>query len=61
MTEALDFDDRAFGRQRLIESVWNYAELDATALAKQLLWDVRRFVGLASQTDDITIVAAKVG
>jgi len=61
VTEALDFNDRAFGRQRLIESVWQYAELDAATLAKQLLWDVRRFVGLAPQTDDITIVVAKVG
>lgn len=60
VTEALDFDDKLFGRKRLIESVRRYAKLDATTLAKQLLWDVRRFVGLAPQTDDITIVVAKV-
>lgn len=60
VTEALDFNDGAFGRERLIESVRTYAELDAPTLAKQLLWDVRRFVGLAPQTDDITIVVAKM-
>ncbi len=61
VTEALDFDDRAFGRERLIESVRANTHLDAPTLAKQLLWDLRRFVGLASQTDDITIVVTKVG
>jgi len=61
VTEALDFQDRAYGRDRLIASVRRYADLDAPPLAKQLLWDVRRFVGLSAQTDDITIVAAKVG
>ncbi|MCP4592127.1 MAG: SpoIIE family protein phosphatase [bacterium] len=60
VNEALDFDERMFGRERLRESVWRYAKLDAPTLAKQLLWDVRRFVGLARQTDDITIVVAKV-
>ncbi len=60
VTEALDFNDQAFGSERLIESVRRHAELDAVTLAKQLLWDVRRFVGLAPQTDDITIVVAKV-
>ena len=68
VSEALDFNDQAFGRERLIESVWKHAKLDArpgesvaATVAKQLLWDVRRFVGLAPQTDDITIVVAEVG
>ena len=29
-------------------------------IAKQLLWDVRRFVGLAPQSDDMTLVVLRV-
>jgi serine phosphatase RsbU (regulator of sigma subunit) len=34
--------------------------LPAQQLAQQLLWDVRRFVGLADQSDDITILVVKI-
>ena len=61
ITEALNFEGQAFGRRRLEESVLRYRSEKVHTLAKQLLWDVRRFAGLARQTDDITIVAAKVG
>ena len=58
--EALDFQAIAYGRARLLASVKKYRELDATQLAQQILWDVRRFVGLADQSDDITVVVTKV-
>lgn len=61
VTEALNFEGEAFGRRRLEESILRYRREKVHTLAKQLLWDVRRFAGLARQTDDITIVAAKVG
>ena len=61
VTEALDFQDRAFGRDRLKESIGRYRDERVETLAKQLLWDVRRFAGLATQSDDITIVAARIG
>lgn len=60
VTEALDFEDRAYGESRLRDSIRRHAELPATQLAEQLLWDVRRFAGLADQSDDITIVVVKV-
>lgn len=60
ITEALNFQGEAYGEARLEESIRRYRELPAQTLATQLLWDVRRFVGLARQTDDITIVTAKV-
>ena len=37
----------------------SHARLDANQIAQQILWDVRRFVGLADQTDDITVVTMK--
>lgn len=61
VTDAWDFSERRFTRERLIESVRRHRRLDTSNLAKELLWDVRRFVGLANQLDDITLVVAKVG
>ena len=57
--EAMDFDEKAYGRERLAASVHRHQDLDARGLAQQVLWDVRRFVGLADQSDDITVVAVK--
>ena len=60
MTEALNFEDEEFGRQRLRQSILRHREEPVEIVAKQLLWDVRRYAGLAPQADDITIVAARV-
>ena len=46
--------------KQLLKSVKKHRTLDAPTMALQLLWDVRRFVGLADQSDDITIVVTKV-
>lgn len=59
VTEALNFSGEAYGMDRLRESISRHQALDAQALAQQLLWDVRRFAGLADQSDDITIVVIK--
>ncbi len=59
VTEAMGFDGQCFGPDRLLKSIWRHRELGAQQLAHQILWDVRRFVGLAEQSDDITIVVAK--
>jgi sigma-B regulation protein RsbU (phosphoserine phosphatase) len=60
VTEAMDFQSNAYGADRLRASILRHRALDASQLAKQILWDVRRFVGLADQSDDISIVVAKV-
>jgi sigma-B regulation protein RsbU (phosphoserine phosphatase) len=60
VTEALDFESQAFTESRLRESIIRYRDEEAATLARQLLWDVRRFVGLAPQADDMTVVVAKV-
>jgi phosphoserine phosphatase RsbU/P len=57
--EALDFHDATYGDIRAIRSIRRHQELPAKAMARQLLWDVRRFAGLAEQSDDITIVVVK--
>jgi sigma-B regulation protein RsbU (phosphoserine phosphatase) len=59
VTEALNFSHEPYGNERLHDSIRRHQSLDAQSLAQQLLWDVRRFVGLAEQSDDITIVAVR--
>ncbi len=61
VTEAMDFHGIEYGPKRLEASIHRHHALDARQLARQLLWDVRRYVGLADQSDDITIVVVKVG
>ena len=59
ITEAMDFEENSYGRDRLLASIQRHQSLDAQQLAQQILWDVRRFAGLAEQSDDITILVAK--
>jgi sigma-B regulation protein RsbU (phosphoserine phosphatase) len=58
--DAMNFIDERFGRERLAESFVRYTALRAEAIAPNVLWDVRRFIGLADQVDDITMVSVKV-
>lgn len=64
MLEALNYDGEAFGRDRLHASIKLHGalppDLPVDMISKQLLWDVRRFVGLAPVTDDITLVVVRV-
>lgn len=59
VTEAMDFQDQLYGWDRLLQSIQKHQALNANLLAQQILWDVRRFAGLAEQSDDITIVVVK--
>jgi phosphoserine phosphatase RsbU/P len=58
--EALDFSDEQFGRQRLGESFMRYADQPAQLVAQNILWDIRRFRGLADRIDDVTLVVLKL-
>jgi len=58
--EAMNFDLKMFGIKRLRASIRKYAALSAQAMATNILWDVRRFIGLATRGDDISIVVVKI-
>jgi sigma-B regulation protein RsbU (phosphoserine phosphatase) len=58
--EALNFSDQPFGTQRLAESLRQYADQSAQRIAQNILWDIRRFRGLADRTDDLTMVIMKI-
>ena len=61
LCEALNFDDEAFGRRRVERALLTAVadDHDADSIARQVLWEMRRFVGLQNRFDDLTIVAIK--
>ena len=60
VVEAANFDGELFGRERLVEALFRYRECGPEELARQILWETRRFSGLSEQTDDISIVTAQI-
>lgn len=60
VVEARDFSDQEFGRERLWESLRTYGDLPPHQVLNNIVWDLRRFVGLAEQSDDITLVALRM-
>ncbi len=65
VTEAMNYDLRKYTRERVRSELLTYLgehpRATARSIAKHTLWAVRRFTGLAEQSDDITIVAMRVG
>lgn len=59
VVEAMDFEGRAFGRDRLAESLITHASAPIDQTLRQIRWDIRRFVGLAEQSDDLTMVGLR--
>lgn len=60
VVEALNFADERFGRERLAQSLLRHAKEPAQLVAQNILWDTRRFRGLADRTDDVSLVAVKI-
>ena len=64
LVEAMNYEGRAYGRDRLYTSIKLHGsmapDMPTDLIAKQLLWDVRRFAGLAPQSDDITLAVIRV-
>jgi len=58
--EARDFNDEEFGRWRLRDSFLSYGRLEPRLVLDNIVWDVRRFVGMAKQSDDLTLVALHI-
>ena len=62
LPEALNFEDDPFGRERVRQAA--LAEVgrggSAEAVARHLLWEMRRFTGLQARLDDLTMVVIRV-
>ena len=61
LIDAVNFDDEFWGRENLLETAKKYTADSAEQMIKDILGYRRRFVGLARQIDDTSIVVAKVG
>jgi sigma-B regulation protein RsbU (phosphoserine phosphatase) len=58
--EARNFADEQYGRERLHASVHTHGALPPQQVLTNMVWDIRRFVGLAEQADDLTLVALRI-
>ena len=62
LPEALNFQEEVFGRRRTRESAlaaWGRGD-SAEGIARHVLWEMRRFCGLQTRCDDLTLVVVKV-
>jgi sigma-B regulation protein RsbU (phosphoserine phosphatase) len=61
VTDAMNAADEPFGRDQLIQTLAGQSDLNPQALVKRIRKNLAGFVGLARQTDDITMLATRVG
>ena len=60
LTDAVNFDNEIWGRENLLATAKKFATGSAEQMVKNILRYRRRFVGLARQIDDTSMVVAKV-
>ena len=59
VTDAANFKNERFGKKRLLEAFAKGGD-SAEVVAQNVLWELRKFVGMAARTDDVTMIAARV-
>jgi sigma-B regulation protein RsbU (phosphoserine phosphatase) len=59
LTDGMNFANQSFGRQRIADA---FAKGGPTAevMSQNLLWELRKFVGMAKRTDDVTMIVGRV-
>jgi len=60
LIDAVNFDEKLWGRKNMLQTAKKFAAGSAEQMIKNILRYRRRFVGLARQVDDTSIVVAKV-
>jgi serine phosphatase RsbU (regulator of sigma subunit) len=60
LIDAANFDGEFWGRERMLETAKKFTSLGAGQMVKNILGYRRRFVGLAGQVDDTSIIVIKV-
>jgi sigma-B regulation protein RsbU (phosphoserine phosphatase) len=61
LIDAANFDGELWGRERMLETIKKFTAGSAEQMVKNILGYRRRFVGLARQVDDTSIIVIKVG
>jgi len=59
LADGMNFQQETFGRQRVLEA-FKRASGSAEQVAQHILWELRRFVGLAKRSDDVTMLVARI-
>ncbi len=59
LTDALNFDGKRFGRDRVIKAMRDAEDKSADEALNHILWEMRRFVGLNRSFDDTTLLVIK--
>jgi sigma-B regulation protein RsbU (phosphoserine phosphatase) len=59
VTDAMNFAKEPFGKKRLLEA-FSKGGASAEVVAQNVLWELRKFVGMAPRSDDVTMIAARV-
>ncbi len=60
LTDAINFDNESWGREKLLESARKFISDTSEQMIKNILGYRRRFVGLAHQIDDTSMIVVKV-
>jgi serine phosphatase RsbU (regulator of sigma subunit) len=61
LIDAVNFDSEFWGRDNMLRAAGKFASLPAEQMIKNILTYRRRFVGLARQLDDTSIIVVKIG
>ena len=61
LSEALNFNDEAFGMERIERAAMAAIQENrsADAICRHVMWEMRRFAGLQTRFDDLTLVVLK--
>jgi sigma-B regulation protein RsbU (phosphoserine phosphatase) len=59
LTDAMNFNQEIFGRIRLIAALERGGE-SAEVICQNVLWEMRKFAGLAKRTDDVTVIVTRI-
>jgi serine phosphatase RsbU (regulator of sigma subunit) len=60
LTDAMNFNQERFGRLRLLDAFREAGDVSADIVAQHVLWQLRKFVGMAKRTDDVTMIVARI-
>jgi serine phosphatase RsbU (regulator of sigma subunit) len=59
LTDTMNFNQEIFGRSRL-NAALERGGATADIIAQNVLWEMRKFAGMAKRTDDVTLIVARI-
>jgi sigma-B regulation protein RsbU (phosphoserine phosphatase) len=59
LSDAMNYDQERFGRQRIIDA-FTQGGPTADAVTQNILWQLRKFVGMVKRTDDVTMIVVRI-